>query len=60
MLSSELGGRAKGILVAALGATPLVTKILTTALFGSADAELPKSMVYLAASPAAKVKPGLD
>ena len=46
VLSSELGGRAKGILVAALGATPLVTKILTIALFGSADAELPKEEVW--------------
>ena len=36
----------EGILVAALGATPLVTKILTIALFGSADAELPKEEVW--------------
>jgi hypothetical protein len=34
VLSSGLGARAKGILVAALGATPLATKILAIALLG--------------------------
>jgi hypothetical protein len=34
VLGSELGARAKRIIVAALGATPLVTKILAIALLG--------------------------
>ena len=34
VLNSELDGHVKGIVVAALGATPLATKILAIALLG--------------------------
>jgi len=34
VLSSELDGHVKGMVVAALGATPLATKILAIALLG--------------------------